>query len=109
LFTGLGRLPLALVLLAGGAYATLAVPAVAVPDPSKLVDALGPVTALTLVAHLARRDLPQALRDWAVLVGLALYAALGILSMWTVISSFSRNDLSALVVFAFAVLLPPLI
>ena len=59
-----------------GAYAALAIPGV-VAEPAQMVGALGPVAALTLAAHLGRRDLPRALRDWALVMGLGVYAALG--------------------------------
>ncbi len=101
-----GGLRWAWVALSVGAYGALSVPGIAGQDPSKLVDALGPVVALTLVAHLVRRDLVHALRDWALVVGLALYVALGIAAMWLVVSSFVSYGL---VVFVIAVLMPPLI
>jgi hypothetical protein len=97
------------VALAVGAYSALSVPAIWQQNASLLADALGPVAALTLTAHLARRDLPQALRDWAVIIGFSLYAALGVISMALVISSFGRTDLNGLLVFIVAALLPPLI
>jgi hypothetical protein len=96
---------LAWVALAVGAYAALAVPAI-VSEPGKLVDALGPVAALTLAAHLGRRDLPGALRDWALIMALALYAALGVVSMWLVVDSFRGFGP---LVFLVAVLFPPLV
>src|SRR5918912_1853507 len=68
-----------------GAYAALAIPGVVV-EPTRMVEALGPVVALTLAAHLGRRDLQRALRDWAVVVGLALYAALGFVAVSQVIT-----------------------
>lgn len=89
-----------------GAYLALTIPGVLI-DANRMVDALGPVAALTLVAHLGRRDLPRALRDWALVMGLALYTALGVQAMWLVIHSFG-NDAGPLV-FLVAVLLPPLI
>jgi hypothetical protein len=95
--------------LAVGGYATLSIPMVItgdprkIADPAKIVEALGPVMALTLVAHLGRHDLQRALRDWAVVVGLAIYTALGIGAMWVVLATFG------LAVFSLAVLLPPLV
>src|SRR5258708_21267572 len=61
--------------LALGAYLALTIPGVLI-SPDRRVDALGPVAALTLVAHLGRRDLPRALPDWPFVVGLSLYPAL---------------------------------
>ena len=89
--------------LAVGAYAALSVPVVVTNDPTKMVSALGPVVALTLAAHLGRHDLQRALRDWAVVVCLALYAALGIGAVWFVLATFHLE------VFSIAVLLPPLV
>lgn len=88
--------------LAVGAYGALSIPVVIKDDPTKVVEALGPVVALTLVAHLGRRDLQRALRDWAVVAGLALYTGLGIGAIWVVLATFG------LAVFSLAVLLPPL-
>ena len=57
--------------LSVGAYAALSIPAIVTLDaarvyePTRVVDALGPVVALTLAAHLGRHDLQRALRDWA--------------------------------------------
>lgn len=89
--------------LAVGAYAALSIPVIVKGDPTKTVDALGPVVALTLVAHLGRHDLQRALRDWAVVMGLALYTALGIAATWMVLTTFG------LTVFSLGVLLPPLV
>jgi len=95
--------------LSVGAYAALSIPAIITLDPArvyeptKVVDALGPVVALTLAAHLGRHDLQRALRDWAVVMGLALYTALGVGAMWLVLTTFG------LTVFSIAVLLPPLV
>lgn len=89
-----------------GAYLALTVPGVLI-GPDRMVDALAPVAALTLVAHLGRRDLPRALRDWALVMGLALYSAVGIQAMWLVVNSFG-NSVGPLV-FLVAVVLPPLI
>ncbi len=86
-----------------GAYAALTIPIVFTGDPTKTINALGPVVVLTLVAHLGRHDLQRALRDWAVVVGLALYTALGIGAAWIVMASFGW------VVFSVAALLPPLV
>ena len=103
LFGGVVAIKWAWCALAVGAYAALAIPVVATGDASKTVDALGPVAALTLAAHLGRTDLQRALRDWVVVMGLALYAALGISAMWMVLVTFN------LAVFSLAVLLPPLV
>ncbi|MEO8287447.1 MAG: hypothetical protein ABI670_13560 [Chloroflexota bacterium] len=89
-----------------GAYLALTIPSV-VAGPDRLVDALGPVAALTLVAHLGRRDLQRALRDWGLVMGLSLYSALGVQAMWLVVNSFGNSV--GPVVFLVAVLLPPLI
>ncbi len=73
--------------LSVGAYLALAVPAVRSTAP-RMLDALVAVAALSLSAHLGRRDLPAALRDWAIVMGLSLYTSLGIMSMWLVVSNF---------------------
>lgn len=91
--------------LATGAYAALAIPAVVIAAP-RMLDALGPVVALTLLAHLGRRDLQGALRDWALIIALALYMGLGVASMLLVLRSF--GELGPMVFLAL-VLLPPLI
>ena len=85
-----------------GAYAALAVPVIVVGDSTRTVDALGPVVALTLAAHLGRHDLQRALRDWAVVISVALYTALGIAAMWSVLTTVG------LTIFSLGVLLPPL-
>jgi hypothetical protein len=72
-----------------------------------MAQALGPVTLLTLAAHLGRRDLPRALRDWAFVMALALYAGLGVQAMWHVVNSFGNR--AGPVVFLAAVVLPPLV
>src|SRR5687768_4612539 len=69
--------------LALGAYAALVVPPLSTGDITRTLDAFGPVVALTLAAQLGRHDLAGALRDWAALMGLALYAALGVLALWS--------------------------
>jgi hypothetical protein len=92
--------------LAVGAYAALVIPGI-VAGPDKLAQALGPVTALTLAAHLGRRDLPRALRDWAFVMALAIYAGLGVQAMWHVVHSFG-NRVGPLVLLA-AIVLPPLV
>jgi hypothetical protein len=104
LFEGEARSRLALTLLAVAAYGVLTVPGVLV-GPERTVDVIGPVTALTLAAQLVRRDLPRALRDWALVMGIALYASLGVQAMWLVANSFA-NKIGPLVVL---VLLPPLV
>ena len=73
------------------AYGTLTIPGVLI-GPDRMVDALGPVAALTLVAHLFRHDLPRALRDWALVMALSLYTALGVQAMWLVINSFGTSS-----------------
>jgi hypothetical protein len=93
---------LAWVALAVGAYSTLAL-AGTFKGAAVLSDALGPVAALTLVPHLGRRDLTEALRDWLVVMALALYAAIGIISMWLLITTLR------LPVFFIAVLFPPVV
>jgi hypothetical protein len=84
---GSGVERLLLTALAMGAYAALAVPAVA-NEPARMIEAAGPVIALTLAAQLPRRDLQRALQDWALLVGLAIYLALGVIAMWRVVGGF---------------------
>jgi hypothetical protein len=91
--------------LAAGAYAAVAIPAVVAGTP-RMLDALGPVVALTLLAHLGRRDLPGALRDWALIVALTLYMGLGVAAMLLVVRSFGELGPT---VFLAVVLLPPLI
>lgn len=85
-----------------GAYLALLLPGMLKGTPV-LADALGPVAALTLVPHLGRHDLSAALRDWAALLALSLYTAIGILSMWLLITTLR------LPVFFIAVLFPPLL
>jgi hypothetical protein len=87
--------------LAMGAYAALAVPGVA-NEPSRTIDAAGPVVALTLAAQLPRRDLRRALRDWALLVAIALYVTLGVTATWRVLGLGGA-------LFLVAVLLAPLL
>jgi hypothetical protein len=101
---------LAWTILTLGAYLALTIPGVLI-GPDRLVDALAPVAALTLVAHLGRRDLPRALRDWALVMALSLYTALGVQAMWLVVNSFPYyiNNVVVPQVFLIAVLLPPLI
>jgi hypothetical protein len=106
LFEGTGLIRRAWTALAVGAYLALTIPGVLV-GPDRMVEALAPVAALTLVAHLGRRDLPRALRDWGLVIGLSLYAALGVQAMWLIINSFGNKD--GPVVFLIAVVLPPLI
>ena len=108
LYEGTYSLKWAWIALVVGAYLALSLPEIVrqPQEPSKLVDVLGPVAALTLSAQLARRDLPRALRDWAIGMGLALYVALGMIAMWSVVISFGRD---APLVFLVAILLPPLI
>jgi hypothetical protein len=106
LFEDTGPIRRAWTVLAVGAYLALTIPGVLV-GPDRMVEALAPVTALTLVAHLGRRDLPRALRDWALVIGLSLYAALGVQAMWLIMNSFGNTE--GPVVFLIAVLLPPLI
>ena len=104
LFEGTRRSRLLWTLLAVAAYGALTIPGVLI-GPERTVDALGPVTALTLAAQLGRHDLPRALRDWALVMAVALYSSLGVQAMWLVVNSFS-NKVGPLVLL---VLLPPLI
>jgi len=106
LFEGTQRIRWVWSALALAAYLALTIPGVLI-SPDRMVDALGPVAALTLVAHLGRRDLPRALRDWALVIGLSLYTALGVQAMWLVVNSFGNAD--GPVVFLIAVVLPPII
>lgn len=102
LFEGHTSLRWAWVALAIGAYGALAIPGVTA-GADKLLYAVGPVAALTLTAHILRRDLPRALRDWCLVMGLALYAGLGVQAMWLVVGGMGPE------VFLQAVLLPPLV
>ena len=86
LFDGQRPVRLAWVGLTTGAYLAIAVPALVRGTPA-MVDALGAVVALTLVPHLVRHDLGKALRDWAVVLGVSLFAALGVQAMWVLVSS----------------------
>jgi hypothetical protein len=104
LFEGTQRSRLIWTLLTVAAYGALTIPGVLI-GPERTVDALGPVAALTLAAQLGRRDLPRALRDWALVLAVALYSSLGVQAMWLVVNSFS-NTVGPLVLL---VLLPPLI
>jgi hypothetical protein len=106
LFEGATQLHVAWIALTIGAYGALAIPGVLV-GPDKLAQALGPVTALTLAAHLGRHDLPRALRDWALVMALAIYAGLGVQAMWHVVNSFGNR--AGPLVFLAAVVLPPLL
>lgn len=104
LFDGARPMRWASVALAVGAYAALALPGViARHEPGRVVEAIGPVAALTLAAHLPRRDLPRALRDWALVLALALFFGLGVIAMSQVVISFG------VIFFLSAVLLPPLV
>ncbi|HUP27651.1 MAG TPA: hypothetical protein VM409_04385 [Chloroflexia bacterium] len=100
LYCGPGNLRVAWSVLAAGAYLAVSVPGLVRGMPSFL-DALGMVVPLTLVPHLARRDLTIAMRDWATLTGVSLYAALGVQAMWVLVSSLG------LPVFFIVALLPP--
>ena len=102
LLTGTSAMRTAWLALALGAYLAVSLSGIA-SGTLPLLEALGPVAALTLVPHLGRRDLAGALRDWTVVFSLALYAALGIVAMWAVIEVLGP------VVFLTAVLLPPLV
>jgi hypothetical protein len=106
LFEGDTWLRVTWIALTLGAYGALAIPGVLI-GPDKLAQALGPITALTLAAHLGRRDLPSALRDWALVMALAVYAGLGVQAMWHVVNSFGNR--AGPLVFLAAVVLPPLV
>lgn len=106
LFEGTPALRWAWGALSVGAYVALSLPTLVTNTPSRIIDALGPVAALTLVAHIGRRDLQRALRDWALVLALALYAALGVHAMWLVVGVFSNDGP---LVFLVAVLLPPIL
>jgi hypothetical protein len=106
LFEGTVPIRRAWTVLAVGAYLALTIPGV-LAGPDRMDEALAPVTALTLVAHLGRRDLPRALRDWSFVMALSLYAALGVQAMWLIMNSFGNTE--GPVVFLIAVILPPLI
>jgi hypothetical protein len=90
------------VALTVGAYAALSVPGV-VSNPARMAEALAPVAALSLAPHLGRRDLRRALRDWAYVMALAPYWALGAVAMSQVVAGFG------LPAFILVVMLPPLI
>ena len=102
LFEGQRLMRLAWVGLTIGAYLTIAVPAIVKGTPA-MVDALGAVVALTLVPHLGRHDLGAALRDWAVVIGVAFYLALGVQAMWMLVSSLGLS------VFFIVAVVPPLL
>ncbi|HEY0072434.1 MAG TPA: hypothetical protein VGE04_20935 [Chloroflexia bacterium] len=106
LFEGPASLRWAWGALALGAYIALTLPTLVSNTPSRLVDALGPVAALTLAAHLGRRDLQRALRDWALVMSLALYASLGVHAMWLLLGVFGSFGP---LVFLLSVLLPPIL
>ncbi|HEX8228638.1 MAG TPA: hypothetical protein VF826_04915 [Chloroflexia bacterium] len=107
LFEGPASLRWGWAALSVGAYVALTLPTLVTNTPSRLVDALGPVAALTLVAHLGRRDLQRALRDWALVMSLALYASLGVHAMWLLLGVFGSNLGPR--VFLLSVLLPPIL
>ena len=96
------NLRFAWVALAVGAYAAFAIPSIATGDAARMLDALGPVVALILAAQIGRHDLAGALRDWAVIMGLALYGALGVVAVWAILP-FGPTA------FLVAVLLPPVV
>lgn len=106
LFEGTAALRWAWGALSVGSYLALTLPTLLTNTPTRMVDALAPVAALTLVAHLGRRDLPRALRDWALVMSLSLYAALGVQAMWLVVGVFGSYGP---LVFLVAVLLPPIL
>jgi hypothetical protein len=96
------------VTLALGAYAALAIPALFSNGSANSAAAFAPVAALTLVAHLARRDLPQALRDWATIMAIALFSALGVQAVWVLMIYYLMTP-ENLLVLALVVLCPPVI
>ena len=102
LFEGQRSMRLAWAGLTAGAYMAVAVIALTKGTPV-MVDILGLVVALTLVPHLGRRDLGVAMRDWAVVTGVALYVALGVQAMWVLVRSLG------LPVFFIVALGPPLL
>jgi hypothetical protein len=106
LFEGPASLRWAWGALTLGAYIALTLPTLVTNTPSRLIDALGPVAALTLAAHLGRRDLQRALRDWALVMSLALYASLGVHAMWLLLGVFGSFGP---LVFLLSVLLPPIL
>lgn len=103
LIEGTPRARLIWTLVTAAAYAGLTLPGVLF-SAERTVDALGPVTALTLAAQLGRHDLQRALRDWALIVAVALFTSLGVQAMKLVVNGFS-DKLGPLI---FLVLLPPL-
>lgn len=106
LFEGTASLRWAWGALTLGAYVALTIPILITNTPSRLVDAVGPVAALALAAHLGRRDLQRALRDWALVMSLALYASLGVHAMWLLLGVFGNFGP---LVFLLSVLLPPIL
>lgn len=104
LFEGSTRTRWMLTLLAVGAYSALSIPGV-LYGPDLTVEALGPVVAISLAAQLGRRDLPRALRDWALIMAVSLHASLGVQAMKLVVNGFS-DKIGPLVML---VLLPPLV
>jgi hypothetical protein len=86
-FEGRPALRGAWVALAVGAYGALAVPGL-LAGTNRLLEALWPVAALTLAAHLGRRDLQVALRDWGLVIALASYATFGMLAAGLLIGVF---------------------
>jgi hypothetical protein len=102
LFEGTTGMRVAWTALTVGAYMALAIPGIVV-EPARMAQAMGPVVALTLAAHLGRRDLQRALRDWALVTGLALYAALGFVAVSQVVTGFG------LTIFLLVALFPPLV
>ncbi len=106
LFEGPASLRVAWVALTLGAYTALTLPTLFTNTPSRMIDALGLVAALTLTAHLGRRDLQRALRDWGLVMALSLYAALGVQAMFLLIGAFGN---SGPLVFLAAALLPSIL
>jgi hypothetical protein len=102
LFADLAVLRPGWVALTVGAYTALAVPGLLV-GTGRVIEALGPVVALTLIAHLGRRDLRRAMRDWALVMALALFASVGTLAMDLILEATGP------VPFFLVVLMPPLL
>ncbi|MEO5952039.1 MAG: hypothetical protein ABIQ44_06155, partial [Chloroflexia bacterium] len=108
LFEGTSRSRLTWTLVTVVAYGVLTLPSIlplgALPAIQSTIDVIALVTALTLAAQLGRRDLPRALRDWALIMAISLYTSLGVQAMKLVVNGFS-DKIGPLVLL---VLLPPL-
>ncbi len=103
LFSGEVAIRRAWCALSVGAYVALTVPGLVQSSGIQLPETLGPVAALTLIAHLGRRDLKEALRDWALVMSIALYVSLGVSALWLLATALGAATFIAIA------LLPPLL